>query len=98
MSNVTAVGNTVIIKLTHEEKVTEGGLVVPVNAQKLPSEGLVVFSGPGKLNQNGDTFITNTIKAGDTVVFDKDRSKGIIIDEVEYIWCDADHLLAVKGE
>ena len=43
----------VIVKRLEEERKTAGGIVIPDTAAEKPSQGEVVFAGPGKTDDSG---------------------------------------------
>lgn len=47
---------------------TKGGILLPDSAQEKPKEGIVVATGPGKINENGEREAM-PIKIGDSVLF-----------------------------
>ena len=88
--------NRIVLKLDHEEKVTPSGLVLTPMVQGVPDQGVVVSVGPGKTLQDG-TLLPHNISVGDEVIFEKNFAHGVTIDEVEYVWVDADNVIAVLG-
>jgi chaperonin GroES len=50
---------------------TEGGILLPDQAQERPTEGVVIEAGPGKLHPFTGVRITNPIRKGVSVVFGK---------------------------
>jgi chaperonin GroES len=60
----------VIVKRVEEEKKSAGGIVIPDTAAEKPSQGEVVYVGPGKSDDNGKV-IPMGVKVGDRVLFGK---------------------------
>ncbi|CAK1242807.1 co-chaperone GroES [Fructobacillus fructosus] len=56
-----------------------GGIVIAQAAQEKPVTGKVVAAGPGRVTDAGQT-IAMTVKAGDTVLFDKFAGQAIEVD------------------
>lgn len=69
---VKAVNDKIVVELVMEEKVTPGGIYIPVNADRDPqSYGIVLSVGEEVKN----------IKEGDIVVFHKNGGMAIIVDK-----------------
>lgn len=65
-------GDKIAIRRDDREEITEGGLIIPDNAQVRSMTGTVVAVGPGF--QKGDgTHIPMVVEVGDTVVFEQFR-------------------------
>jgi len=79
-----------------DDEVTGFGLVIPRGGPP-PSQGKVVSAGPGKHHKSGK-FIPNPCKVGDIVEFEKLQAKGVKIEGTEYVWVDADYVLAILGD
>lgn len=60
----------VIVKRLDEEKKSAGGIVIPDTATEKPSQGEVVYAGPGKTDDNGK-IVPMGVKPGDRVLFGK---------------------------
>ena len=60
----------VIVKRLDEEKKTAGGIVIPDTAAEKPSQGEVVFAGPGKIDDSGK-LVPMGVKVGDKILFGK---------------------------
>lgn len=97
MVNAKPTEDRVIIKLTHEDKVTESGFVIPKQSQEIPNQGEVVAVNEGRYNSNG-IFIPTDITVGDTVVFDKAMAYGIKLDGEDYITVPSLGILAIIKE
>ena len=54
----------VIVKRLEEERKSAGGIVIPDTAAEKPSMGEVVYTGPGKLDDNGKV-VPMGVKPGD---------------------------------
>ena len=53
----------IILKRIEEERKTAGGIVIPDTAAEKPSQGEVVYTGPGKTDENGN-FTLPDVAAG----------------------------------
>ena len=60
----------VIVKRLEEERKTAGGIVIPDTAAEKPSQGEVVYCGPGKTDDSGK-LIPMGVKPGNKVLFGK---------------------------
>ena len=84
----------VLVKRLEGDEKTAGGLYIPDTAKEKPSKGEVVAVGPGKTADDGKT-IAMTVKAGDTVLFNKYAGTEIKLDGVEHLVMREDDILAV---
>ena len=66
-TKIKPLGNRVLIKRSKAVS-TKGGILLPNTAQEKPKEGVVIETGPGKIDENGST-IPMDIKNGDKVMF-----------------------------
>jgi chaperonin GroES len=64
------------------KEVTEGGIIIPDEAQEKEFRGLVVAAGEGYV-ENG-AFVANQIQVGDRVLYGRYSSNEIKIDGVTY--------------
>ena len=60
----------VIIKRLEEERKTASGIVIPDTAAEKPSQGQVVYAGPGKTDDSGKV-VPMGVKKGDKILFGK---------------------------
>jgi chaperonin GroES len=60
----------VIVKRLEEERKTAGGIVIPDTAAEKPSQGQVVYAGPGKTDDSGKV-VAMGVKKGDKILFGK---------------------------
>lgn len=74
-SPIKPLGDRVIVRpLTDEElgTVSASGIIIPDSAKKeKPEQGIVIATGPGKWDEDGEKRIPMEVKAGDRVVFSK---------------------------
>ena len=92
--NAVPTEDRVILKLTHEDKVTDSGFVIPKNAQEIPNRGEVVAVGPGRYTSAG-IHIPMDVQVGDTVVFDKAMAYGIKLEDEDYVTVPSLGILAI---
>lgn len=67
MANIKPLGNRILIQRA-KAQTTKGGILLPDTAQEKPKEGIVMATGPGKLDENGKREPLN-VKVGDRVLF-----------------------------
>lgn len=84
----------VLVKRLEGEEKTAGGLYIPDTAKEKPSKGEVVAVGPGKTADDGKT-IAMTVKAGDSVLFNKYAGTEIKLDGIEHLVMREDDILAI---
>ena len=60
----------VVVKRISAETMTKGGIVIPEKSVEKPSQGLVVATGPGSVQENGQRRELN-VAVGDRVLFGK---------------------------
>ena len=60
----------IIVKRLEEERKTAGGIVIPDTAAEKPSQGQVVYAGPGKTDDTGKV-VPMGVKKGDKILFGK---------------------------
>ncbi len=65
---LTAVFDSIFVRVDEAEKETPGGIIVPDVAQKRPKMGTVVACGPGAYDRNGN-FQAMPVKVGDRVLY-----------------------------
>jgi chaperonin GroES len=80
----------VLILPVRDDKLTDGGIIIPDTAVPKPSEGTVMAVGPGRYNEAG-RLIPCTVRPGDTVLFGKYAG-------TEYKLCGEDMRLMIEEE
>ena len=91
---LTPLSDRVLVKRLESEEKTVGGLFIPDTAKEKPSRGEVVAVGPGKASENGNV-VAMSVKAGDTVLFNKYAGTEIKLDGVEHLVMREDDILAI---
>jgi chaperonin GroES len=86
----------VIVKRVGEEQKTTGGIIIPDTAKEKPQMGMVIATGPGKLDDNGNR-IALEVKKGDRVFFGKYAGTEIKIDGEEHIFMREEDILGILG-
>lgn len=74
----------VVIKQLEAEEKTTGGIILPETAKEKPQIGKIVFTGPGKLLDNGKRN-SMSVKKGDEVIYAKYIGNDIEIDGKKYV-------------
>ena len=69
-SNLTPLGDRVIVAPIENEQVTKGGIYLPDTAKEKPQEGNIVAVGAGKRNDDGSRQALD-VSVGDRVVYAK---------------------------
>jgi len=92
--NLKPLHDRVLVKRLEEEEVTKGGIIIPDTAKEKPIKGTVVAAGPGKSSDDGKV-IAMSVKAGDSVLFNKYAGTEVKIDGVEHLVMREDDILAI---
>ncbi len=87
----------VVVKPKEAEEKTAGGIVLPETAKEKPLMGKIVFTGPGKLLDDGSRS-KMSVKKNDTVLFGKYSGSEIEIDGKEYKILRESEILGVVEE
>ncbi len=88
------IGDKVIAQRLGSAEKSKGGLYLPDTAKEKPQEGKVIAIGSGKTLKNGKV-IPLSVKPGDRIIFGKYSGSEIKVDEKEYVFLDADDILAI---
>ena len=84
----------VLIKPDKAEEKTESGLYLPPTSQETPSKGIIVATGPGAKDDQGNT-IPLSVKEGDHVVYGKYAGSEIKIDGDSFIILEEESILGI---
>jgi chaperonin GroES len=87
-------GNRVIVEVAKEEEKSIGGIVLPSSAKEKSQTGTVIAAGPGRVTDNGVT-IEMTVKAGDTVLFEKYAGTEVKYGGTEYLVIKESDIVAI---
>jgi chaperonin GroES len=74
----------IVIEQKEADEMTEGGIVIPNQAQEKPLEGKVVATGPGRVLDNGEKIVPS-VKEGDTVLFPKFSGTEVEVEKKTYL-------------
>ena len=91
------IGDKVIVQRIGSVEKTKSGLYLPDAAQEKPQEGKVIAVGSGKTLKNGKV-IPLSVKTGDRIIFGKYSGSELKVDGNEYVFLEADELLAIVTE
>ena len=69
----------VLVRRAEAETKTAGGIIIPGTAEEKPSEGEIVATGNGYVNDNGDIRALD-VKTGDKIIFSKWAGTEVTID------------------
>jgi chaperonin GroES len=94
VSNVTPLGERVLIKVSASEEKTAGGILLPDSAKEKPQVGEITAIGPGKRNDDGSRQALE-VKVGDQVLYSKYAGTDIKLAGDEYVLLSEKDILAV---
>ena len=84
----------VLIKQLGAEEKTEGGIIIPDDAQEKPTRGLVVEVGEGERQEDGSVRPLS-VKKGDEILFSSYAGTPVTIDGEEYLIMRENDLLGI---
>ncbi len=79
MTTFTPLNDRILVRRIEPKAQTEGGILLPDNAQEKPIEGDVLAVGPGATDHTG-TFVATTVKVDDRILFGKWSGTEVEID------------------
>lgn len=92
---ITPIGARVLIKRDDPETISDGGILIPENAQERSWEGTVVAIGEGR-NEKGELVARDEIVVGDHVVFSRFAGTEIYNAFNVFHICPIEEILAVR--
>jgi chaperonin GroES len=93
-TNITPLGDKVLVRRLEAEEKTAGGIVLPDTAKEKPKEGKVIAVGSGKLLADGKRS-NFQVKKGDRILFASYAGTEVKIDGEEYLLMPEEDVLAV---
>jgi chaperonin GroES len=93
-TNVTPLGDKILVRRLEAEEKTAGGIVLPDSAKEKPKEGKVIALGSGKLLEDG-TRGRFQVKKGDRIIFASYAGTEVKLDGEEYLLMPEEDVLAV---
>jgi chaperonin GroES len=76
-------GNRILIK-PEKAQTSQGGIILPENAQEKPKQGKVVKVGPGTMNKEG-RLEAISLNEGDQVVYSSYAGTEVTLDGEDYL-------------
>jgi len=95
-SNITPLGDNVLVKRLAAESTTAGGIVLPESAKEKPRQGVVIAVGEGRLNDEG-VRTPLQVKKNDQIIFSSYAGTEIKLDGTDYLIVREDEILAIIG-
>ncbi len=92
--NLRPLHDRVIVKRMEEERLSDGGIVIPDSATEKPVRGEVLAVGNGKILENGEKRDLD-VKAGDKVLFGKYSGTEVKVDGEELLVMREEDIMAV---
>ena len=96
MSQITPLGNRVLLKRVEEKEQIKGGIYIPDAAKEKPQEAEVVALGTGKKSDDGAGH-EFAVKVGDKVLTSKYGGTEVKIGDDNFILVDEDDILGIIG-
>ena len=93
-TNVTPLGDKVLVRRLEAEEKTAGGIVLPDSAKEKPKEGKIIALGSGKLLENGSRG-SFQVKKGDRILFASYAGTEVKVDGEEYLLMPEEDVLAI---
>lgn len=84
----------IVVSRDKAKDTSEGGILLPEQAQDVPLTGTVLAVGPGKRNELG-TLISPPIFVGQKVLFGKYTGVEVTLDKEEFTLLRAEDVLAI---
>jgi chaperonin GroES len=84
----------VIVKRLEEERKTAGGIVIPDTAAEKPSQGEILYVGPGKQDDSGK-ILEMGVKPGDKILFGKYSGQEFKMDGQDLLHMREDDIIGV---
>jgi chaperonin GroES len=94
--NIRPLHDRVLVKRMEQQEQVRGGIIIPDTAKEKPQEAEVVAVGPGKLTDDGKRTPLE-VQPGDRILMGKYSGSEIKIDDMDYVICREDEILAVIG-
>jgi len=93
-ANWKPLADKVLIRRIEESDQKVGGIIIPDTAKEKPQQGEVIAVGPGRVNEKGKR-IPLEVKKGQKVLFGKYSGTEITVEDQEYLFIDADDIMAI---
>lgn len=94
-TNIHPLGGNVLIRPVDAEQKTAGGIILPDSAKEKPQMGVVMATGEGAWNEDGDARVPMTVKVGDKVMYKKWGGNEIKVEGEEWTIVEEKDILAI---
>jgi len=84
----------VILKITEPDTKSVGGILLAGVSSEKPTRGIVLATGPGKVQENGKT-LSMIVKVGDEVLFSTYSPETVTVSGEEYYIIREESILAI---
>lgn len=91
---VRPLGSKVLVRRDDAPETTEGGIIIPDNANEKPLEGVVIAVGDGAILSNGKK-VAMTVKKGDVVFFGPYSGTEIALEGKDHVIIDENEIIAI---
>jgi chaperonin GroES len=91
---VKPLADKVLVRRLEELEQSAGGIIIPDMAKEKPHQGEVIAAGPGRVDKDGNR-IPVEVKKGQKVLFGKYSGTEMTVDGEEYLFIDADDIMAI---
>ncbi len=88
----------VIVRPVEGEKKTASGFIIPDSSVEKPSQGDVIYTGPGRIASATGALIPMTVSVGDRVMFPAGVGTKVKVDGEELIVLVEDDVIAIVKE
>ena len=92
--NIKPLSDRIVVRAQDAEEKTASGIILPDTAKEKPQIGLVVATGPGKVNESG-SINKMTVSKGDKVLYGKYSGNEISFEGDELLIMRESDILAV---
>lgn len=96
MSNITPLGQRVLVKRIEADEVSAGGIVLPDTAKEKPQEAVVVALGTGGKNEDGSDF-EFSVKKDDKVLISKYGGTDVKVNGEDHLIMQESDILGIVG-
>ena len=87
-------GDKVLIRRVEETEQKVSGIIIPDTVKEKPQQGEVIAVGPGRVSSKGKRMAPE-VKKGQRVLFGKYSGTDVTVLDEEYMFIDADDIMAV---
>ncbi|HET6323805.1 MAG TPA: co-chaperone GroES [Planctomycetaceae bacterium] len=83
----------VLVKPDEPDKLSKGGIYLPESAKEKPQQGKVIAVGPGRVLENGTTYVP-PFKKGEFVLYKRYGGQDIEVEGKEYLLIEPKDIIA----